>query len=105
MMAARLSAARGHLSTDDTERLAGLLQRHRLPTHFPITDKERTALLAALHVDKKRDAQGARWVLLSALGRSFVTRDVSQRDVVHALAEICPRARGPSATAHKPAEP
>lgn len=67
--AARISAARGILPESELTRLGNLLARHGLPTEIP---PDTPALVDRLRRDKKRHADGIRFVLLEALGRARV---------------------------------
>ncbi|HIE56499.1 MAG TPA: 3-dehydroquinate synthase, partial [Chromatiaceae bacterium] len=68
-LAAGLSVKRGFLQGPDAARIAGLLEKYELPLRLP-HDGHR--VLAAIRMDKKREGNGIRFVLLREIGRAFV---------------------------------
>src|SRR3546814_15715565 len=66
------------MATDtDTMILRALLQRFGLPTTLP-NGLDPDALLAHMHLDKKAQASGLRFVLWAGLGRARVVADVPE---------------------------
>lgn len=84
--AAELAAARGLCEPDLPRRVRGLLTRLGLPTNLPGPAPE--AVLAAMATDKKRRAGRLRFVLPQALGRVAVYDDVTEAEVLAALARV-----------------
>lgn len=84
--AAELAAARGLCEPDLPRRVRGLLTRLGLPTSLPGPAPE--AVLAAMATDKKRRAGRLRFVLPQALGRVAVYDDVTEAEVLAALARV-----------------
>src|SRR3546814_7834094 len=83
VLAARLSTALGMATDTDTMILRALLQRFGLPTTLP-NGLDPDALLAHMHLDKKAQASGLRFVLWDGLGRARVVADVPE-DVVRTV--------------------
>ncbi len=83
IMAARLSEKLGHLSAGEAERIRALLDRFGLPLSPP--PGSATVFLDLMRMDKKVTSGRMRFVLLRALGESFVADDVSDRDVASVL--------------------
>jgi 3-dehydroquinate synthase len=69
MTAARLSEAKGMLTTKDVKRLENLLERFSLPTRL---DFDADQVMDALARDKKRQGDHIHFVLLSAIGKAVV---------------------------------
>ena len=67
VLASRISAARGMIAGDVTDRVENLLRNLGLPTRVPDID-----FTAALHKDKKRRDEEIRFVLLAGIGRAEV---------------------------------
>lgn len=82
---ARLAVAIGLLKHRDEERLLRLLEALGLPTNLPRTI-DRDALRRALSLDKKGTRQGARYVLLRAIGKSAIGVPVPEEHVEEVLA-------------------
>jgi 3-dehydroquinate synthase len=91
VMAARLSARAGLLSTNESVRLRNLIARAGLPTEPPRMDAARWLELMALD---KKSAQGrTRFVLLEALGKATLKSGVDERLVREVVAESPAAAR------------
>lgn len=69
LVAAKLSAKRGHLQPEDMERIEGLLKKLKLPTVVPI---DKGTILSALRKDKKRRGDTIDFVLLDGIGKAVV---------------------------------
>jgi len=69
VVASVLSAKRGHLPAEDSERIEELLKNLKLPTRLQI-DRER--VLDALRMDKKRKGDSINFVLLHGIGNAVV---------------------------------
>lgn len=67
--AARISTARGMLSTDDTERISRWLEKTGLPVRLPIAPGK---LFDAMRRDKKRQGDALHFVLLSGIGQAEI---------------------------------
>lgn len=92
LIALEASRARGWLKAADAER-AGKLIRSLAPPPPPRLRGER--LLAAASGDKKNRAGVRRFILLKGIGRAVVTEDVTDSEVLAAIASILgPRAGG-----------
>jgi len=87
--AATLAAHRGLCAPDLVLRLRRLLDRLGLPTHLRGLAPE--AVMAAMATDKKRRAGRLRFVLPQALGQVAVYDDVTEAEVLAALAEVLQR--------------
>jgi 3-dehydroquinate synthase len=86
VLAARLSARLGMADEADTQRLAQLLQRCRLPIAPPpgvTTD----ALLARMHLDKKNRAGSLRLILWRGIGRTEIVEGVEDAAVLATIAD------------------
>lgn len=84
VLAARLSAALGMADVAEGERLQALLARLGLPTALPEgVDPE--ALLQRMHLDKKAQASGLRFVLWSSAGQALIVPDVAESAVLAVL--------------------
>ena len=84
VLAARLSAALDMASPQDADALQALLQRFDLPTAIP-AGLDPVALLARMHLDKKAQASGLRFVLWDRAGAARVVADVPEDAVLQAL--------------------
>jgi 3-dehydroquinate synthase len=84
-VAARLSANLGHLPGTDASRIIDLLEQLGLPTRPP--DRPASEIIELMAMDKKVLSGRMRFVLLRAVGDSFVTDDVAREDVESALQE------------------
>ncbi|OGO47670.1 MAG: 3-dehydroquinate synthase [Chloroflexi bacterium RBG_16_64_32] len=84
--AAAVARRMGLLSADVEQRQRDLLERFGLPTRAEGVD--RTAVLAAMALDKKVRAGAVRWVLLEDVGRTVLRDDVPQVVVEDALGEV-----------------
>lgn len=84
VVAARLSLARRNISKDVLTRLSRLLTRMGLPTDCPPGSTPQ-ALLDRIGFDKKHQTKSQRWVLLNALGQSYIATDVTDDEVLAAL--------------------
>lgn len=81
--ALHLSYEAGLLSHDSVENAAAVLARFHapaLPAEIHFDD-----LMAAMQKDKKRSSAGQLWVLLEEVGRSVLTRDVSDAQINRAV--------------------
>jgi 3-dehydroquinate synthase len=85
VLAARLSTLLGLAPAEDADRLQALLQHFGLPTALP-AGLESGALIARMHLDKKTDAQGLRFVLWDGAGTARMVSGVSE-DTVRAVLE------------------
>ncbi|MBA8884519.1 3-dehydroquinate synthase [Dokdonella fugitiva] len=84
VLAARLSAERGHASHDDACRLARLLAAFGLPTAAPAADPER--LLALMQLDKKNLGGRLRLILWHGIGAAAIVPDVDAAAIRGVLA-------------------
>jgi len=73
--AGRLSHRMGYLREAEVERLADLIRRAGLPTAVPPLNREK--LIEALSHDKKRRDRALRFILLHALGKGFISEEVT----------------------------
>ncbi len=71
VIASVLSNKRGSLSSEDTEKIEGLLEKLKLPTRLPF-DLE--TVLDALRKDKKKNGDSINFVLLRAIGHAVVEK-------------------------------
>lgn len=74
LLAAELSARQGWLSAAQVKRIAGLLERARLPLHLPATMSSEQ-FLELMAVDKKVLDAGLRLVLMKSIGEAIITGD------------------------------
>ena len=77
VLASGLSVKQGYLKAPDAARIRGLLQAYKLPVELPY---DRHEVLRAIRMDKKREGDRIKFVLLSEIGRAFVD-DVSIQDL------------------------
>ena len=89
VLAARYSARRGYISTDDGERVAAAIAAAGLPSELSALGLKGSGTTLAAHMlhDKKMDAGTLPFVLLRGIGEAFLDRDVSLRDVADFLDE------------------
>ena len=71
MIAARISVKKGLLGNAQLARIETLLKNLRLPTEVPV---DRAELMEALKKDKKRQAEGVYFVLLTGIGGTLVEK-------------------------------
>jgi 3-dehydroquinate synthase len=71
VIAARISAKKGHLLQEEIARIEGLLEKLKLPTQV---SADRSELLDVLKKDKKRQEEGVYFVMLSAIGHAVVEK-------------------------------
>ena len=69
VLASELSVKRGNLQDPHATRLYGLLEKYGLPVRLPYDENE---VLTAIKMDKKRDGDHIKFVLLSEIGRALV---------------------------------
>jgi len=69
LVAAKLSAKRGRLQSEDVKRIEDLLKKLKLPTILPI---DKGPILDALRKDKKRRGDTIDFVLLHGIGKAVV---------------------------------
>jgi 3-dehydroquinate synthase len=80
VLAARLSTLLGLASAEDARRLEALLRRVGLPTAVP-AGLDARALIARMHLDKKSDAHGLRFVLWDGAGDARVVAGIPEDNV------------------------
>jgi len=85
--AANLSFLLGHCSAHVQERIEGILEKVGLPTRIP-RNLDVEQMLKAMDNDNKSLGGVARFVVLSRIGESFITANVSNSIVEAALKEI-----------------
>ena len=71
MIAARISVKKGLLGNAQLARIEALLKKLRLPTEVSV---DRAELMDALKKDKKRQAEGVYFVLLTGIGETLVEK-------------------------------
>ncbi len=81
VMASALSEKRGHLSSEDRERIETLLKKLELPIRLPLDGKK---ILEALRKDKKRQSENIHFVLLHSIGHAIV-EEISIKDLETAM--------------------
>jgi len=69
VLASALSVKRGHLKHRDADRISGLLEKYGLPVQLPFDGNQ---VLEAIRMDKKRERECIKFVLLPEIGRAFV---------------------------------
>jgi len=69
VLACELSVKRGHLQASDATRISDLLETYGLPVWLPCDGNE---ILKAIRMDKKRQGDCIKFVLLSEIGRALV---------------------------------
>jgi len=84
ILAAKLSERAAGLAATDRTRLEALTADARLPVAPPRLSTDRWCELIAR--DKKVEGGAVRFILLSSLGRAFVTSDVTESDLAAVLA-------------------
>ena len=84
-LAFALSERLGLCPADDALRVRRHLAAAGLPTGLPGGRWEPERLLARMHQDKKVRGEALTFVLVRGIGRGFVSRDVSEDDVLHVL--------------------
>jgi 3-dehydroquinate synthase len=77
LVAAKLSAKRGHLQSEDVKRIEELLKKLKLPTILPI---DKGTILDALRKDKKRRGDTIDFVLLHGIGKAVV-QEISMKEL------------------------
>ena len=77
VLASALSVKRGRLKHRDADRISRLLEKYRLPVQLPY---DKNQVLEALRMDKKREGECIKFVLLPEIGRAFVD-DVSIQEL------------------------
>jgi 3-dehydroquinate synthase len=82
--ACRLSVQKSGLPSADADRLFSMLDRFRLPRKLP-TDISTDDILHALRKDKKFHAGAVRFVLLRRLGEAYVSKEITEADIVSAI--------------------
>ena len=87
VLAAKMSAARGMLTKDDTARIEEVLGNFGLPTAVPV---DREAVVDAIGKDKKRTGEKIHFVLLEAIGRAQVV-PMRIEELEEALDDLCDR--------------
>ena len=85
LMAARLSAARGHAPPEDAERLSRLLAHLGLPL-FPRGATDPAQLLELMRLDKKAVSGQLRLVLWRGIGHAEIVAGVPDDDILRILA-------------------
>jgi len=89
LLAARLSERLGMSEAADTTRLRALLERFGLPVRLPPGLDPQT-LIAHMHLDKKAQASGLRFILWRGSGRAQICADVPEDAVVDVLSATLP---------------
>ena len=69
VLAAELSVKRGVLEPADASRITRLIDAYGLPVRLPYDRKQ---VLDAIRMDKKREGQSVKFVLLNGIGRAFI---------------------------------
>ena len=77
LVAAKLSAKRGHLQSEDVKRIEELLKKLKLPTILPI---DKGTILDALRKDKTRRGDTIDFVLLHGIGKAVV-QEISMKEL------------------------
>jgi 3-dehydroquinate synthase len=77
VVAAKLSAKRGHLQSEEVKRIEELLKKLKLPTTLPI---DKGTILDALRKDKKRRGDTIDFVLLHGIGKAVV-QEISMKEL------------------------
>jgi len=77
LVAAKLSAKRGRLQSEDVKRIEDLLKKLKLPTILPI---DKGPILDALRKDKKRRGDTIDFVLLHGIGKAVV-EEISMKEL------------------------
>ncbi|MFN8562759.1 MAG: 3-dehydroquinate synthase [Anaerolineae bacterium] len=93
--AARLSAALGMLDAASAEQVEAIVRRYGLPTRLGALDPEQ--LYAAMSTDKKWQSGDSRFVLLEAIGKPTIRRNVPPEIVIGVLQAL----RGTSHDQHQ----
>ena len=86
VMAAKISAARGHISNDTAAQLAQFLVSFDLPVKPP-SEMSAAVFLNAMAGDKKVVRGKIRYVLLESLGSACLVDDVTIEEIAQAMAE------------------
>lgn len=89
VLAARYSARRGEISTEDANRAAGAIAAAGLPAHLPALTLtcDGARLVEHMRHDKKAEAATLPFLLLKGIGSAYVARDVDLNDVAAFLDE------------------
>jgi 3-dehydroquinate synthase len=69
VLASELSVQRGYFKERHARRLCGLLEKYGLPVRLPLDGAE---VLTAIKLDKKREGDAIKFVLLRDIGQAFV---------------------------------
>lgn len=85
--AAWLSCRRGNLSEKDCERIEHLFTLYGLPVR--VTGLAPEDILRTTRMDKKMEAGAIKFVLLRRIGQAYVTKDVSDEELLEAIRYIC----------------
>jgi 3-dehydroquinate synthase len=89
VLAARYSARRGTVRTQDAELATSLVERAGLPSEIAALSLgcDGEALTGHMQHDKKREAASLPFILLRAIGDAYVARDVELADIARFLDE------------------
>jgi 3-dehydroquinate synthase len=83
--AAKLSCALSALPTEHASRITQLFKRAGLPTAVKLTSAQRTALFAAMRLDKKVSAGEVKFVLAERIGKVVWNQRVSETAILKVL--------------------
>ena len=86
MAAAYLSEKRGKLTESELKDIRKVLKSYQLPVCTEGLDAEK--ILSATKHDKKMDAGKIKFVLLSRIGEAYVTKDVTDDEILDAVRYI-----------------
>jgi 3-dehydroquinate synthase len=87
LVAAQLSIQQKTLDPSVLVRLRALLQAAGLPTKLP-QNMSKVEILSKMKHDKKHVQQQLQWVLLSSLGESRISQEVSPQEIEYALQNL-----------------
>jgi 3-dehydroquinate synthase len=82
--ACNLSVEKAGLPSKEAEQILSLLKQFQLPTKLPANIPIET-ILTAMKADKKFEAGAIRFILVPKLGEAFVSKDITNEDIVQAI--------------------
>ncbi len=86
--AAYISWKRGNIEKEELDQLRKILKEYGLPvvlTYFSHTQQE---ILAATKLDKKMEAGKVKFILLKTLGEAYITKDVTDEEILEGISYI-----------------
>ena len=86
--AAYLSWKRGNIKREEFDQLKNILKEYKLPIVLNAFSHTPEEILAATKLDKKMEAGKVKFILLKTLGEAYVTKDVTDAEILEAISYI-----------------